>query len=165
MTDAVIEIITSLPRDRAIEAARFVASEIAGASDGRSQEVGAWAAGSPFTHIGDVETLSRLVLIARALSGAEGADSVERAIEGSGRKNLVLGGVEIVALAGIGVIALQLILTGGKLIETEITYSHDADGKPIITTRRTEKELPLSNALAAVLRPLFGLGRAEEQDK
>src|SRR6266404_3355385 len=90
-----VEEIMALPREAAIEAARFVAAEIAAdASVEAAEQAGAWASAKPFSHIDDVETLARLVLTAQALGGEEAAARVSAAIAGTGRQNLVLGGME-----------------------------------------------------------------------
>jgi hypothetical protein len=156
MPDELLNRVMALPRESAIEAARFVAAEVTGdVPDQQVEQAGAWVSKQPFAHVGDVEALARILLCAQALSGAEEAARVERAIAGSGRQNLVLGGLEIVALAGLGVIALQVVLTGGKLVTEEVTYGEDADGRRTVTVRRVEKPLVLSDSLAAIVKPLF----------
>jgi len=102
MPDDLLNRILTLPRETAIEAARFVAAEAAGdVSDEEVEQSGAWVGEQPFSHVHDVEMLARVLLCVQAASGPDGAARVENAIAGSGRQNLVLGGVEIVALAGL----------------------------------------------------------------
>ena len=157
MRDELVTEIMALPREIVIEAARFLAADLTGeVSDEQGESAGAWAAQKPFTHVGDVETLARLVLIAGALGDAETSARVDTAIAGAGRQNLVLGGGEIVALAGLGVIALQILLTRGKLTDREITTGQDSNGRPTVIIRVTEKPISLSESLATVLKTMFG---------
>ncbi|HLG82490.1 MAG TPA: hypothetical protein VKY22_15850 [Bradyrhizobium sp.] len=151
-----VEQIMVLPRETAIEAARFVAAEIAAdAPVDTAEKAGAWASATPFSHVEDIETLARLVLVALALGGEEAAARASAAIAGTGRQNVVLGGMEIVALAGLGVIALQILLTRGKVTDSTMELTKDKNGKPILKIRVKETPVKLSDSLAAVLRPIF----------
>ena len=162
MAETLAAEIMTLPRETAIEAARFVAAELApDATEAEIEASAAWAAGAPFQHLRDVDTLARLLLVSQALVGAEAAARVGAAIKGSGRRNLVLGGTEIVLLAGLGVIALQVALTRGKLTDRKLTYGQDANGRPVLTIEESEKQLALSDALAGVLKPLFRGGSGQ----
>jgi hypothetical protein len=69
---------------------------------------------------------------------------------------VVLGGLEIVALAGLGVIALQLLLTRGKVTKTDFKMVKDKEGKLAVTIGVNETPLKLSDSLAAVLQPIIG---------
>src|SRR5215831_2651122 len=158
MPDDLLNRILTLPRETAIEAARFVAAEVAGdVSDEEVEQSGAWVGEQPFSHVHDVEMLARVLLCVQAASGPDGAARVENAIAGSGRQNLVLGGVEIVALAGLGVIALQVILTRGKVVDKTMTYGVDSNNNLTLTIQRNEKPLVLSDSLTAVVKPLFSM--------
>jgi hypothetical protein len=151
-----VEQILALPRETAIEAARFISAEIAAdASIEAAEKAGAWASAKPFSHVDDVETLARVLLIAQALGGDAAAARASVAIAGTGRQNVVLGGMEIVALAGLGVIALQISLTRGKVSDTTMELTQDKGGKPILKIRVKETPVKLSDSLAAVLRPIF----------
>ena len=159
MSENLLDRVMALPRETVIEAARFVTADAAAtASEADIERAGRWAEERPFAHVVDVEALARIVLCVRAASGPEGTAQVEKAVAGSGRQNLVLGGTEIVLLAALGVIALQVWKTGGKLVEEETTYGHDANGKPVVIVKRIEKPLGISDALAAVIKPLLGAG-------
>jgi hypothetical protein len=151
-----VEQIMALPRETAIEAARFISAEIAAdASIEATEKAGAWASAKPFSHVDDVETLARVLLIAQALGGDAAAARAGVAIAGTRRQNVVLGGMEIIALAGLGVIALQISLLRGKVSDTTMELTQDKGGKPILKIRVKETPVKLSDSLAAVLRPIF----------
>jgi hypothetical protein len=56
----------------------------------------------------------------------------------------------------LGVIALQVWKTGGKLVDEEVTISRDANDKPTLVMKRTEKAVSISDPLAAVIKPWLG---------
>jgi hypothetical protein len=148
------KVVLGLPRETILEAATFVAEGLAPEADPESEAT--WLGEHPFTHMDDVDALGRLVLIARALDGPDGATEVETAVEGSGRKNLVLGGAEIVALAGLGVIALRILVTKGRLTDETIEMRQDPKTRNwSVVVKRIEKPITISNELAAVFQSFF----------
>ena len=143
--------VMSLPREIVLEAARFVAEDLV--TDPPTAGEVAWVGDQPLAHVQDVEVLARLVLLCRSMEGEQGASEVEAAISGAGRKNLVLGGLEIVALAGLGVVALRLILTKGKVTDEKVEMIQDPrTGAWSVTAKRTEKPIAISGDLATVFR-------------
>jgi hypothetical protein len=154
MPTNITEIVLTLPRETVLEAATFVAEELA--PDEEPESEATWVGSQPFTHVGDVEALARLLLIGRALDGPDGLAAVETAIEGSGKKNLVLGGMEIIALAGLGVIGLRMLVTRGRLTEETVQIQQDRKNRRwSAVVKEIEKPISISDELAAVLRPLF----------
>src|SRR4051812_7236119 len=74
------EVVLALPRETVLEAATFVAEELA--PDAEPESEASWIGSQPFTRVGDVEALARLILLGRALEGSDGLAEVESAIDG-----------------------------------------------------------------------------------
>jgi hypothetical protein len=154
MSTDITEVVLTLPRETVLEAATFIAEELA--PDAEPESEATWVGSQPFTHVGDVEGLARLILLGRALDGPDGLAEVEAAIEGAGKKNLVLGGAEIIALAGLGVIALRILVTRGRLTERTVQMQQDQKtGSWSAVVKEIEKPVSISDELAAVLQPFF----------
>jgi hypothetical protein len=133
----ILEQIRLLSRDQAIEAAIFVSNTINEENkDEGAQEVADVVKEKPFEYLEDVENLSRLILV-NAAEDDEYIELVRNAIENTGKKALILGGAEIVALAFAGVGALRIIMNPVKKktkkvkkadgSTEEITEEHDTD--------------------------------------
>jgi hypothetical protein len=154
MPTNITEVVLTLPRETVLEAATFIAEELA--PDAESEPEATWVGSQPFTHVGDVEALARFILLGRALDGPDGLAEVEAAIEGSGKKNLVLGGMEIMALAGLGVIALRILVKRGQLTEKTVQMQQDRKtGSWSAVVKEIEKPVSISDELAAVLQSFF----------
>lgn len=162
MTNDLIAKINGLTRDQAIEAAGFVSQSLAGDEpiDQNAPALKAIVA-EPYSHLPDVEALARLILISAA-STEQGAKEVDQAISGTGRKNLILGGMEIVALAALGVVALRIIVTGGRGRTERTLEVLEKDGKPYVKMKEVEEPISITSDLAAILRGTLGLGGASE---
>jgi len=118
--------IQHLSRSHALEAAKYVASIIADEAILPTSEI-ADILGDLSEHTDEVEDLSRVILINAALQ-PQYTEIVETAIDNTGKKKLILGGAEIVALAAIVLAALK-ILVNPKSSE-EFEYS-DKEGKKV----------------------------------
>jgi hypothetical protein len=158
MTQAIIQTINGLSRDQAIEAARLVSRSLVGDEpvDERHPALQA-IRDHPHAHLPDLENLARLVLMSMA-STIESAAEVERAIAGVGKKQLSLGGVEIVTLAALGVAALNIIVTGGHGQTPEIIKFLDREGKLYAEVEQIEEPIPITPELATILRGTLDLG-------
>lgn len=127
--------VAALTREEAIEAALAMAEEIVGPDahpgSGVWPEAAATFAGeveeSPYAHLPEVDDIARALLIV-AGAGEEWGPQVSEVLAGVGRKALVFGAAEIVALAGLGVLALALVLSKGRSREKETIEFHE-DGK------------------------------------
>lgn len=107
----------------------------------------------PYSNIEEIEQLSRLLLLAAAtIEGYE--EDVKSAIEGAGRKQLILGGTEIVALATMGLVALHTLLTKGKSGEDEAITIEEKDGKTTISIKR-RTTYGISDSLGKILKGYF----------
>lgn len=153
MNDAVMNEIRGLSREQALEAAGFLAGEfgLTSATNQQSTAVLADWADRPYGHVDEAEELARLLLSAAAAMPDHQA-AVRKAIEGVGRKQVVLAGAEIVALAALALGALQIIASGGKTSE-EIseTIETSEDGKQR-TIRIHNTKWGISSSLGVVLR-------------
>lgn len=142
--------IASLDRTSAYEAAQFVAVELGAQPDG--DVPASPLVDDPLAHQDDVEDLAKVVL----LTAAEVDPAmVERALDGVGQRQIVFGGLELVALAILAVGALHIIVTKGKSGESTSTrVEKDANGKEVVTTR-TETRYAISDTLGGMLRSIF----------
>jgi len=70
----------------------------------------------PYQHLEEIEQMARLLLMEAATTGGY-QGYVRSAVEGAGKKQVILGGMEIVALAAISLGALHVILSKGKTSE------------------------------------------------
>lgn len=157
---SLIEAISDLTREQALEAAGFLGEQFAAESNSETPDAqDALAAvepltAQPFRNIEELEQLARLALTSAALTpGYE--DAVREAIQGAGAKQFILGGPEIVALATLALGALQTIVSKGKVHEEEtITFTQDDDGRPVVEIRRQVK-YGISRKLVEVLKAYF----------
>lgn len=155
---AVKDRIGALSTEQAIEAAQFLCDALVGPdaeSDAARTAVGS-IADAPYQNLQAVDELARLVLAAAA-DMPEYAPAVEKAIDAAGRKNVVLGGAEIVALSIVGLLALDLIVRKGVAEEksSEIVEVDPKTGKKTVRTSKHVK-YGLSNTLSGVLTKFFG---------
>src|SRR6201989_3029633 len=104
------EKILALNRAQVIEAATTFSNIITeGEPDTASATVATTVQADPTAHIEEVEALFRIILL-NAADNPEYAPIVADVIDGAGQKQFILGGLEIVALAVVGVAALKIIL-------------------------------------------------------
>lgn len=144
--------IENLTREEALEAAQHLAMKISqGQAPGaREEEVLRPFTQHPYANIEEIEQLSRLLLLTAAnVDGYE--DAVKVAIEGTGRKQFILGGAEIVALATIGLIALHVLITKGKSGEDEAITIEEKDGKTTVSIKRKTR-YGISDSLGTLLK-------------
>ncbi len=135
-TESLLETIRTLDEPTALEAAQLLAAALE-AKPAYDTESPIFAA--PLEHRPEIAEMCRLLLMVAA-TGTESRALTEEAIQGAGRKQLVLGGAEIVALASLAIGALQVYLSGGRTAEEEImTVERQADGSELTTIRRSVK--------------------------
>ncbi|MDQ1638774.1 MAG: hypothetical protein QOF62_2113 [Pyrinomonadaceae bacterium] len=148
--------IEKLAREETLEAAQNLALQISqNASPGEpEEELLKPFIEKPYEHIQEIEQLARLVLLTAA-ADSENEEAVRSAIQGAGRKQLILGGAEIVALATLGLFALNLLVTKGKSSERHTVKIDEQDGK---TTFVIENEVSygISPSLGQLLKSYFG---------
>jgi hypothetical protein len=154
MSVNLIEAINKLERDQALEAARFLCQSLVGDElvDEGCPEL-QLIAEQPYAHLPDVESLARLVLISSA-SVPGSMEQVRKAIAGTGRKQFILGGAEIVALAALAVVALNIVVRGGHGRTAESLTLLDVDGKPFAKIEKVDEPISISSELAGILRSL-----------
>lgn len=129
-----------LCRDEAIEAALSLSQLLV--TDDFDEKVAAEQADAlipgitdnPYVHIEATERLARIILVNAADSSPENYQMVEKIISGTGKKQVIFTGIEIVALAAISLAALKIILN--PVSHHKITF-RDKDGTEITeeTTR------------------------------
>lgn len=145
-------------RDEILEAGRYFADKLAGDSPDLTiaRELAQGIARNPFAQVPALEELSRAMLMAGAQDD-ELAGDVEDALDGAARKHFVLGGLEIVALAALAVIATRVIVTKG-IGETTRKESIviRPDGGIERTVDETTKAITISEDLAAMFRGMAG---------
>jgi hypothetical protein len=110
---------------------------------------------SPLEHLEDIEDLARVVLLIAATSDPE---EVSLALDGAGRRQLVLGGVELVALATLGLGALQVLVTKGRTREVTTETVRDRPDGDREVVKTTETTYGISSQLASLLRGVIGSG-------
>ncbi|HEX8227750.1 MAG TPA: hypothetical protein VF826_00380 [Chloroflexia bacterium] len=156
MNDLVSQI-EALSREQVLEAAGFLGDRL-------TSDDAQWLAETPeirqlteepYSNLEDLEQLCRLALVAGALT-PEYEDHVRNAILGSGKKQFILGGLEIVALAVLAVGALHVIVTKGKKDEHEIMRITEEDGKKTVEIQRHTR-YGISGKIASMLKATFGL--------
>jgi len=150
-----IKTIENLSREEALEAAQYLALRISeGRSPGeREKQFLTPFLEQPYANIEEIEEISRLVLVAAATT-EEYQGPLKSAIEGAGRKQLILGGAEIVALATIGLVALHMLLTNGKSDEDEVFTIEKENGRTSISIRR-KTTYGISDSLGKILKGYF----------
>ncbi len=148
--------INDLTREEALEAAQYLATKISEgrAPEAREQELLRPITDHPYANIEEIEQLSRLLLLTAADTDGY-QDAVKSAIEGAGRKQLILGGAEIVALATIGLVALHTLITKGKSEEEEAITIKEENGKTTVSIKRKTR-YAISDSLGKLLKSYFG---------
>lgn len=155
MDDALVKTIKELPRDQAMEAARFLAEAMAVTVDKRGATAVEPLTTEPYESLEEIDQLARLLMLASA-ADPELEDEVRSAIEGAGRKQFIFGGAEIVALAALAVSALHVVMTKGKKGETEkIKVEEKSDGTTVTTIDR-KVTYGITARLGQVLTGYFG---------
>lgn len=111
---------------------------------------------SPLEHRREVAEMCRLLLTIAA-TDPQTRELAAESIAGAGRKHLVLGGMEIVALAALALGALQVCLSRGRQAEESVmTIERQADGTEVTTIRKTVK-YGLSSQIGQLVRSTLGL--------
>jgi len=153
MNDAeLIQQILQLSREQALEAAGFVADAI---TEESLPEISAEnelksITDQPYQHLEEIEQMARLLLMEAAVI-EEYQGYVQSAVEGAGKKQVILGGMEIVALAVISLGALHVILSKGKTYEEKTTTIHEENGKTTVEIKEKAK-YGISVTLASILK-------------
>lgn len=141
-------------REEVLEAARFFSRKLAAGSPelAPTQALAADLARQPFAHVEGLEKICRALLAAGAYDPAL-ASEVTRALDGAGRKQFILGGAEIVALAVVAVIALKVVITGGKGQSQQYTHmTMHPDGRIDLIIDKSSKAISITEDLAALFR-------------
>lgn len=108
----------------------------------------------PIEHRANIVDLSRLLLMAAA-TDPDTQPLVSESIAGTGRKNLVLGGTELVVIAGLAVNALQICLSKGRTSKVEeITIEQREDGTSVASIR-SKVTYGVSARLATLIRAVI----------
>jgi hypothetical protein len=151
-TSGIAHQIEILDEATAVEAARLLAAELGArpATGVTGQDV----IDRPLEHRKDIADLSRLLLLVAA-TDPETRPLVVDSLAGAGRKQLVLGGAELLVLAPLALGALQVCLSRGRTREEEIIrFEKKADGSEVTTIRKTVA-YGISAKLGAVVRSVI----------
>jgi len=146
--------IDAASREEVLEAARFFSRKLAADSPelASTQALAQGLARQPFAHMEGLELLCRALLAAGARD-PELTPEVTRALDGAARKQFILGGTEIVALAVIAVIALKVVITGGKGQTQQTTHlTMHPDGRVDLIVDKSSKAITITEDLAALFR-------------
>jgi hypothetical protein len=148
--------IRGLSREQAIEAASFVASDLgvtAAASQNTTALLDDWTH-NPYRHLDEAEELARF-LLSVAAADPDYERSVRNALDGVGRKQVVLAGGEIVALAALALGGLHICLSRGKTEEDiKETIETGPDGK-VKTVRIRKIKWGISATLGNLLNRVY----------
>jgi hypothetical protein len=164
MIDEIRKAINELSREQVIEAAGFVSKDVAGIEP--IEEILPslrTITDQPYQSLPDVESLARLVLICAA-SSPEGKLAVQDAIAGTGRRQFILGGAEIVALAAIAVVALRIIVTRGRGRTKRSIELFDKEGRLYAKVEEIQEPVSITSELAEILKGTLGLPNAPESE-
>lgn len=143
----IIQQVQNISSSTAIEAAKIVASSIA--EEPLMNEIEFEKEfGDPLSHINEMDQFARLILI-NAAEKPEYEYLVQQAIANSGRKQLVLGGMEIIALAAIGLAALRIIVNP---VTKRVIKSTDKDGNKIVYEEHRNND---TDFLAKLIAKIF----------
>lgn len=157
MNDLIREI-QELSREGALEALGFVNREVAPGGEAHDAERRALEpiVAQPYQNIEEIEQLAKLVLISAALV-PEYEETVRNAVSGVGRKQYILGGAEVVALAVVGLYALKVVLAKGQVSRHETIKIEEKDGK---TTTHITRDIKygVGPGLGSILKGYFGGG-------
>lgn len=152
-----VERIKGLTREEALEAALALADDLGAADheqDNAIREFTAQVETNAFAHLPEVDDLARILLISAGLQ-ARFRPGVEEILDAAGRKAFIFGGTEIVMLAGLGILALRLILSKAKDKETEhIEITSSDNGKVILKYKHEVRYVSLSTQLMQQLTNL-----------
>lgn len=150
MTDLVVRI-ENLDRAAVYEAAQLLAADLGADPDAAPLEHEIIA--DPLAYQGDLEELCR-ILLTRTFDFDPAA--VEDALDGAGHKQVVLGGLELIALGILVMGGLQIALARGKTseeVETTVV-ERNADGHEKMTTTKRKTEYGISKNTASLLSSL-----------
>ena len=153
--DALIRTIESLDEARTVEAAGLLASAVgAGPVAGLEPPD---LVGHPLENRADIVDLCRLVLLIAA-TDPDDRELADEAVAGAGRKQLVLGGIELAIGAAAAISALHICITKGRTSSEErITITEQPDGtRKSVTVRKVT--YGISAKLATLVRTLLQLG-------
>jgi hypothetical protein len=147
-----VEQIQKLTREEALEAAGYVADRITDECepDIAAEDQLTAITDQPYAHLEDIEQMARLLLMEAATTD-EYQDYVRSAVEGAGKKQIILGGMEIVALAVVALGALHVILSKGKTYEAKTMKMSEENGKTVVEIKE-EVKFGISGTVASILK-------------
>jgi hypothetical protein len=142
--------IRALSDAEALEAAQLYALEIGALPEAELDEAvrADDLLQSPQDHIPDLAQLARLLLLTGA---AEDAPAARRSIDGAGQTQFILGGAEIVLLAGLLVTAYHVRVSKGKLAETTTTKTTTKPDGSVEVAVTHDVSYGISGKLASLL--------------
>lgn len=145
--------ISALDRSEVLEAAQLLADDLGVEGGAALPPLDSPILDRPLGHQDDIEDLARVLLLTAAESDPV---AVRRAIDGAGRRQLILGGAEIVALAVVALGAIQLLTARGRTAEEQVTVIERAsDGTETVKVSK-RVEFGVSASLGALLRSVLG---------
>jgi hypothetical protein len=152
-TEDLIQRILGADRETVYEAAQLYAATLEPEFDGELPDHPLLR--EPADHPGDVEDLARVLLLVAVESDPA---EVALALDGAGRRQVVLGGAELVALAALGVGALHVLVSRGRTREVRTRQVREgADGeREVVET--IETTYGISGQLGSLLRGILGSG-------
>lgn len=158
-----VEILDTLARERVLEAAGYLAESVSvGDLPEDYSDVLRQFADEPYGHLAEIEEVARLVL-AVALTGDDTRDAALTAIGGTGRKQVIIGGAEIVTLAAIALAALHTMLTKGKA-STRTKIRIEADGDRTTVTIDEQVTYGMSPRVGGLIRQALTHGVEQGTD-
>jgi hypothetical protein len=136
--EELLERLAELTRPEVLEAALAVGEQM-GAGEASGEEAESFLAevkDAPYAALEEVEQLARAALVAAA-SDPVGREVVREVVDRVGQKAFIFGGLEIVAVAVVGVALLQAVQAKGRTSEEEtVEEGHDDQGRPYVKRYR-----------------------------
>jgi hypothetical protein len=135
--DELMEKIAEAPLEQVLEALEFLAQSLDVSEEpGELGELG--ESGEPAREeiLADVTSLDRIALSVAALSD-ESREEVVLALDGTGKKQFILGGVgELVILGALAVTLVHVLVSKGKTSEEVTVTVKEPDGRTETTVRK-----------------------------
>jgi len=156
MNDLVTRI-NNLSREQSLEAAKYLSASLGASADKVAKERTALQplTEQPYANAADIEALARLLLLSAAAE-PDYQVAVEKAVDGAGVRQFILGGAEIVVISSLALYALQLVITKGKAQTDEVVKITEEAGKKSVEVRKTVR-YGVGSKLADILGGYFGL--------
>ena len=154
--DELMEKIAEAPDEQVLEALEFLAQSLDVSEE--PEELGEPGEPAREEILADVASLARIALSVAALSD-ETREEVVLALDGTGEKQFILGGVgELVILGALAVTLVHVLVSKGKVSEEVTVTVKEPDGRTETTVRKTKYGIS-SSLFGKAIRKAFASGQ------